>query len=285
MKINQISPQDNAYLQILEHIANAPKLLNYIGKLPTERKPTVAIVGTRKPTAYGKDTTYRIAYELVQKGVVIVSGLALGVDALAHRAALEAGGTTIAVLGNGLPTIYPSSHRELARNIVAHHGLIMSEYDEDMPALPHQFLERNRIVSGLADAIIITEAAARSGTLNTAMHAMEQGKDVFVVPGNITSPMSLGCNSLLRQGAIPLLHSDDVLEAIAPRLLAPQNKLALGNTPTEVAVIEFLQAGGRDGDAMQQAIGTSATELSNALTMLEIAGTIRALGANQWTLR
>ena len=119
MKINQISPQDNAYLQILEHIANAPKLLNYIGKLPTERKPTVAIVGTRKPTAYGKDTTYRIAYELVQKGVVIVSGLALGVDALAHRAALEAGGTTIAVLGNGLPTIYPSSHRELARNIVA----------------------------------------------------------------------------------------------------------------------------------------------------------------------
>jgi DNA processing protein len=285
MKINKILPQDNNFLKILSDIANAPKSLTYIGTLPTDRRPTVAIVGTRKPTRYGKEVTEHIACELAARGVVIVSGLALGVDGLAHRAALEVGGTTVAVLGCGLPTIYPSSHRQLAEEIIKKDGAILSEYPENMPALSHQFLERNRIVSGLADAVIITEAAQRSGSLNTAMHALEQGKEVFVVPGNITSPMSLGCNTLLRQGATPLLRSEDVLEAIAPKLLTNQMSLALGNTPLEQAVIEFLQKGGRDGDEMQTTLGISATELSTALTMLEIAGTIRSLGANQWTLR
>ncbi len=266
-------------------IADAPKSLNYIGKLPESRIPAVAIVGTRKPTRYGKEVTEQVAFELAKQGVVIVSGMALGVDGLAHRAALEAGGTTLAVLGSGLENIYPSTHRQLAKDIVNGGGAIMSEYPDTMPALGHQFLERNRIVSGLADAIIITEAAQRSGTLNTAMHAMEQGKDVFVVPGPITSPMSLGCNSLLKQGALPLLQTSDVVEVIAPRLLKAQTSLALGNTPLEQAVIEFLRAGGRDGDEMQASLKASATELSTALTMLEIAGTIRALGANQWTLR
>lgn len=285
MKINNAIPREHKYLQLLTNITDAPKSLNYAGTLPATRVPSVAIVGTRKPTAYGKEVTYRFAYELAQKGIVIVSGLALGVDGIAHRAALEAGGTTIAILGNGLSSIYPSSHRHLAATIIDQGGALISEYANGAPALPFQFLKRNRIVSGIADAVIITEAASRSGTLNTAMHAMDQGKDVFVVPGNITSPMSLGCNSLLRQGASPLVHSDDILEAIAPHVLRPQHKLALGNTPTEIAVIEFLQLGGRDGDAMQQKLQISATDLSSTLTMLEIAGTIRALGANQWTLR
>ncbi len=285
MKINNIRPQDNNFLKVIANIAGAPKTLNYIGNLPTERRPSVAIVGTRKPTKYGKEVTERIAFELAHRGIVIVSGLALGVDGLAHRAALDAGGTTIAVLGNGLPAIYPSTHRQLADDIVRQGGALLSEYPENDPAYPAHFLERNRIVSGLADAIVITEAAQRSGTLNTAMHAMEQGKEVFVVPGPITSPMSLGCNSLLKQGATPLLSSDDVIDIIAPSLGAPQASLALGNNDTEIAILEFLQNGGRDGDAMQAALGISATELSTSLTMLEIAGTIRALGANQWTLR
>ena len=285
MKINNIRPQDNNFLKVIANIAGAPKTLNYIGNLPTERRPSVAIVGTRKPTKYGKEVTERIAFELAHRGIVIVSGLALGVDGLAHRAALDAGGTTIAVLGNGLPAIYPSTHRQLADDIVRQGGALLSEYPENDPAYPAHFLERNRIVSGLADAIVITEAAQRSGTLNTAMHAMEQGKEVFVVPGPITSPMSLGCNSLLKQGATALLSSDDVIDIIAPSLRAPQASLALGNNDTEIAILEFLQNGGRDGDAMQAALGISATELSTSLTMLEIAGTIRALGANQWTLR
>jgi DNA processing protein len=217
--------------------------------------------------------------------VVIVSGLAMGVDGLAHTAALDASGTTIAVLGNGLPNIYPTSHAQLAKRICDQGGAILSEYDRDMPALSHQFLERNRIVSGLADAIIITEAAARSGTLNTAGHALEQGKEVFVVPGNITSPMSEGCNQLLKQGAHLVTCAEDILEIIAPDTLEPQSSLALGDNPLETAVLTHLQNGLRDGDDIQQAIGCSATDLSVALTMLELHGHIRALGANQWSLR
>lgn len=285
MKINKVAPNNHKYLQILCNISDAPTQLSYIGTLPVERRPTVAIVGTRKPTAYGREVTHKFASQLAQKGVIIVSGLALGVDGIAHKAAIESDGTTLAVLGNGLPTIYPSTHRQLAHEIIEKGGAILSEYPEDMPALSHQFLERNRIVAGLADAIIITEAAARSGTLNTAAHAIEQGKDVFVVPGNITSPMSFGCNSLLKQGALPVTSVDDILEVIAPELLKPQQSLALGSNETETAILSLIHSGMRSGDDIQSELNISATDLSVALTMLEINGAIRSLGANQWTLR
>jgi DNA processing protein len=149
----------------------------------------------------------------------------------------------------------------------------------------YRFLERNRIVSGLSDAIIITEAAARSGTLNTAAHALEQGREVFVVPGNITSPLSSCCNALLKQGASPVTCAEDILEAIAPQLLEPQAILPLGSNPLETSIIELLQSGMRDGDALVQQLSIPAAEFNQALTMLELAGTVRALGGNQWTLR
>lgn len=245
---------------------------------------SVAIVGTRKPSSYGKEVTHQLAYELARKGVVIVSGLALGVDSIAHRAALEAGGTTIAVLGNGLPKIYPSTHKALAEQIIRSGGAVISEYEEGTPPIGFRFLERNRIVSGLADAIIITEAAARSGTMSTAGHALEQGKEIFVVPGNITSPLSAGCNALLRQGATPVTKVEDILEVIAPDLLQPQSMLALGDTPAETAIITLLQSGIRDGELLQQKSQLEPQEFAQALTMLEINGTIRSLGGNQWTL-
>lgn len=285
MKINRISPDKHKYLQIVTHIAKAPEKLHFIGTLPAERLPTVAIVGTRKPTAYGKEVTHQLTYELAMRGVVIISGLALGTDGLAHRAALDAGGITIAVLGNGVPDIYPATHRGLAHDIIEHGGAIMSEYEPGVSPRQYRFLERNRIVSGLADAIIITEASRRSGTLSTATRALEQGKTVFVVPGNITSPMSAGCNELLKQGATPITSYEDVLEVIAPDLLLPQGSLALGNTPAETAIITLLQAGVRDGEELQRQSGIEAVEFSTALTMMEIAGTVRSLGANQWTLR
>lgn len=285
MKINCISPQDNNYTSLLSNIVKPPKSLYYIGTLPDERLPTVAIVGSRKPTKYGNEVTERFARELAQRGVVIISGLAIGVDGIAHTAALESKGLTLAVLGNGLPNIYPSTHAELAKRIVDQGGAIVTEYEEGRPVMSHQFLERNRIVSGLADAILITEAAARSGTLNTAAHALEQGKEVFVVPGNITSPMSVGCNQLLKQGARVATSVDDILEVIAPNLLSTQQSLALGNTPLETSVLEQLKSGVRDGDEIQTILGCTATDLSVALTMLELAGTIRALGGNQWTIR
>jgi len=141
----QISPDEQNFLQILTHIANAPKSLDYTGTLPTERVPTVAIVGTRKPTAYGRDVTHKIAFELASRGVVVVSGLALGVESIAHKAALEASGTTIAVLGCGLPRIYPSSHKGLADEIVKKGGAVISEYERDEEARPHYFLATKKL--------------------------------------------------------------------------------------------------------------------------------------------
>lgn len=285
MKINTVAPDKHRYLQVLSNIAKCPDKLYYIGSLPESRRPSVAIVGTRKPTRYGVEVTERLAYDLAKRGIVVISGMALGVDGIAHRAALEAGGTTIAVLGNGLDNFYPSSHRELAKQIIDSGGAVISEFEPDVPARQFRFLQRNRIVSGLSDAVIITEAAVRSGTLNTATNALEQGKDLFVVPGNITSPMSGGCNKLLQQGAAPALCADDIIEAIAPHLLQPQTSLALGSNPLETMIIQLLQNGIRDGDELQQSCPVAPSEFSQALTMLEIAGTIKPLGGNQWTLR
>lgn len=285
MKINRATPDKHNYLRLLSEIPSPPKQLYVMGTLPLERLPSVAIVGTRKPSNYGKEVTQRLAYDLAKKGIIIISGLALGIDGVAHRAALEAGGTTIAVLANGLPQIYPATHKELGGQITKQGGAILSEYEPETSARTYQFLQRNRIVSGLSDAIVITEAAARSGTLNTAMHALEQGKEVFVVPGNITSPLSTGCNTLLKQGARPATCADDILEVIAPDLLQSQATLALGNSPLETTIIQLLTSGVRDGEELQRRSGSPISEFNTALTMMEITGSIRALGANQWTLR
>jgi DNA processing protein len=283
MKIKAISPDDSAFLQIIETIVLKPKTLYFVGLLPKQRPPVVAIVGTRKPTSYGKEVTFNLAYKLAQKGVVIVSGLAFGVDAIAHKAALEAGGTTIAVLANGLDSVYPAAHRQLAKQIVDNGGALVSEYPPGTPARDFQFLARNRIVSGLADAVIVTEAAARSGTLSTVMHALEQGREVFTVPGNITSPMSVGPNRLLQQGAHPVTAIDDILQVIAPQLLQTQTALNLGSNPLEIKIIDLLKSGVRDGDTLQKQSGVSASEYSQAMTMLEVAGLIRSLGGNTFT--
>jgi DNA processing protein len=140
-------------------------------------------------------------------------------------------------------------------------------------------------VSGLSDAVIVTEAAARSGTLSTVMHALNQGREVFVVPGNITSPLSTGCNNLIKQGAHPITCAEDVIEIIAPDLLRPQALLALGSTPLESKIISLLQMGIRDGDELQTLAGIDTKEFSTTLTLLEISDTIRSLGGNQWTLK
>jgi DNA processing protein len=283
MKIKAMTPDDSAFLQIINTIALKPKTLYFIGSLPKERLPVVAIVGTRKPTSYGKEVTFNLAYKLAQKGVVIVSGLALGIDAIAHRAALEAGGVTIAVLANGLDTVYPATHKRLAEQIIESGGAIISEYPQGTLARDFQFLARNRIVSGLADAVIVTEAAARSGTLATVAHALDQNREIFAVPGNITSPMSVGPNRMIIQGAHPALEADDILRVIAPHLLTRQTALNMGSNPVEIKIIDLLRTGIRDGDTLQQQSGFTASEFSQAMTMLEIGGLIRPLGGNKWT--
>lgn len=283
-KIAKILPGDHVFTAPLAQLDAAPAQLYAVGQLPKERLPTVAIVGSRKPTRYGREVTERLAGNLARRGAVIVSGLALGIDAIAQKAAIEARGTTIAVLANGLHRIYPASNRQLAKDIVARGGAIVSEYEEGIEPMKHRFLERNRLVSGLADIVVITEAAGRSGTLNTAGHAIEQGRELYAVPGPITSPMSAGCNAIIRQGATPLVDIDEFVGELFAGQSPDQLTAPIGDTPLEQAIIDALLDGMRDGDQIQAALDVSAAEFSTALTMLEINGVIVPLGANQWRL-
>ncbi len=286
MKINSNSPDEHNFTQITASIAKPPKRLYFIGKLPETSVISVAIVGTRKPTAYGKEVAHQLAFELAKQGILIISGLALGIDSIAHKGALEAGQPTIAVLANGVDKPYPASHTQLAKQIVNSGGALISEYKPGTPPLPHQFLARNRIVSGLSQAVIVVEAAKRSGTLSTVSHALDQGKEVFAVPGNITSPLSVGCNMLIKQGATPINSSQDVLDVIAPsKSQSSQSQMPLGDTPPEQSILELLQEGVRDGEILLIKSKLEAKDFNQTLSMLEIKGQVRALGGNQWSLR
>lgn len=289
MEINRIRPDEHNFTQRLASIANPPKSLCFMGNLPDSGAPVVAIVGSRKPSAYGREVTEQLAGDLAKAGCIIVSGLALGIDGIAQRAALEAGGTVIGVIPNELPDISPQTNYKLAMNIIKNGGAILSEWKKGDGKVVNRwsFLERNRLVSGLADAVIITEAAERSGTLNTAAHALSQGRDVFAVPGNITSPLSAGCNALLKQGAYPATEAKGILQIIAPEQLkkSSQNQLPLGSSPEETIIINLIAGGVRSGDQLQQQSGLSASNFSTALTMLEINGVIKPLGANNWMLK
>ena len=290
MEINRIRPDEHNFTQRLASIANPPKSLCFMGKLPTSGAPVVAIVGSRKPSAYGREVTEQLAGDLATAGCIIVSGLALGIDGIAQRAALEAGGTVIGVIPNELPDISPQTNYKLAMNIIKNGGAILSEWKKGDGKVVNRwsFLERNRLVSGLADAVIITEAAERSGTLNTAAHALSQGRDVFAVPGNITSPLSAGCNALLKQGALVTTTATDILNVITPsnaRSATDQAVIPLGETPAENTIIDLLRTGLRDGDQLQQQSGLNPADFATALTMLEVNGVIKPLGANNWALR
>ena len=216
MKINSISATDPTFPSRLQEIPQRPKRLYTLGSLP-KYSLGVAIVGTRKPTGYGRQITADLASRLTERGAIVISGLAHGVDGIAHEANAKAGGRTIAVLPSGLDRIYPSAHQALAHKIITQGGALVSEYEPGTPPLQYRFLERNRLVSGLADVVIVTEASIRSGTMNTTMHALEQGKDVYAVPGPITSAMSAGCNALIAQGATPIVDIEQFVERLLPR--------------------------------------------------------------------
>lgn len=283
MKINNISVSDPCFSKTLANIPRAPKTMYVLGN-PVVQGSAVAIVGTRKPTTYGTAITLELAEKLAKRGVVIVSGLALGVDGIAHQGALNVGGRTLAVLASGVDIISPSSHRHLAEQILAKNGAILSEYTPGTPPLAHQFLERNRLVSGLADAVIVTEASAKSGTMNTVMHALEQGRDVYAVPGNITSPSSAGCNKLIEQGAVPIIDIDAFVDRITPRENVPKQQLLLAETPEEQIILELIHSGMSDADELGKKSRLDAATFSTTLTMLELRGVIRPLGANHWSL-
>ena len=286
MFVKKLTQNDSAYPSPLRSISNAPKQLFYIGSQPGEwdGKPKIAVIGSRNVTPYGRAVTEKFARELAERGVSIISGLALGIDAIAHTAAVSAGGQHLAVLPTGLKKIYPATNRQLAMRILEGGGCLVSEHSDEMPGLKHNFILRNRIVSGMADALLIIEASEKSGTLHTANFAIEQGKDVLVVPGNITSPNSVGTNNLIKAGAIPVTSTSDILSALHLQTGSTAAFRHSSTDPAEQKLLDLLYGGTTNGHELMTASSLDQTTFTTTLTMLELSGKIKPLGNNHWTV-
>lgn len=261
---------------LLSQIPDPPLVLAYEGALEALTLPTVAIVGARRCTIQGRRWARTIARELAAAGCCIVSGLALGIDGESHEGALEAGGRTAAFLGCGLDKIYPARHGSLARRIVAAGGVLLSEYPGAFQPLPHQFPERNRLISGAAVAVIVVEANEKSGSLITARFAAEQGRDVLAVPGPVFGRVSSGCNRLIQQGAGLVTDAGDVLHAMGlesnhgAALHAPRQEL---DSEAE-AVLALMDGGAVAVDELAAHCGRSQIDVVQTLGRLELAGIV-----------
>lgn len=267
-----LARSDGAFPPLLGAIHDPPPGLFLRGAAEVEllQRSAVAVVGARVCSPYGRQVARRLGRELAAAGLVVVSGMARGVDGEAHRGALEGGGLTIAVLGCGIDRDYPAAHRSLASEIAAS-GLIVSEYAPGIEPAPWRFPARNRIVAGLCAATLVVEARERSGALITCDLALEEGREVFAVPGEITSALSAGSNALLRLGATPCTGAADVLESYG---LAPSVPLALEVGATAAGVLEQVRAAALTVDELARSTELAAAELAAALTELELAGAV-----------
>jgi DNA processing protein len=271
----------------LSDIPDPPHLLYLRGTLLPDDARAVALIGSRQFTSYGRRVAERLAADLVRAGFTIVSGLARGIDGIAHRSTLKAGGRTLAVLAGGLCRIYPPEHAELARDIEAA-GALLTEAPMQMEPMAGMFPARNRLISGLARGVVVIEAAARSGALITARHAAEQGRPVFAVPGLLDSPTSAGTHHLVRNGAILVRGVDDILEELdgvkAPALVV-QSQPPPNLDDTEQRIWKFLEDRPRHTDEMAQQLGLSVPQLTGALLKLEMKKAVRRLPGNQYERR
>ncbi len=273
------------YPGLLRQIADAPPVLFVRGTLTPADEWSVALVGTRKATVYGREVTHRLATDLVQNRVTLVSGLARGIDSIAHKAALDAGGRTLAVLGSGVDFIYPTEHRKLAEAIVEN-GALISDYPLGTRPEAANFPARNRIISGLSLGVVVVEADVKSGALITADFALDHGREVFAVPGSILSPASAGCNRLLRDGASVVTEVGDILETlhldqVSEKQLARE---VLPSNPTEAAILEHLTAEPRHLDELSREIELPVETISSTLVMMELKGMTRQVAPLQYVV-
>jgi len=271
--------QDEDYPVRLKDIYSPPPVLYVWGEIKPQDRWAAAVVGTRRATAYGKAIAREVSGALAASGVTVISGLARGIDSIAHQAALEAGGRTLAVLGSGLDLIYPPEHRKLAESIVEN-GAILSDYPLGTRPESRNFPPRNRIISGLSMAVIVVEAGVGSGALITADFAVEQGREVFAVPGDIHRRASQGTNRLIRSGAHPLVSPEDVLEALNLDVVARQEVAdkELPEDDTERRVLEALSSDPIHVDELQALCELPISQITASLAMLELKGRARQVG-------
>ncbi|NOK60322.1 MAG: putative Rossmann fold nucleotide-binding protein DprA/Smf involved in DNA uptake [Chloroflexi bacterium AL-W] len=283
--VDLICIEDTQYPPLLRQIAQPPPLLYVRGNFDVLDEGALAVVGTRSPTSYGKEATRRVVYDLATVGMTIVSGLALGIDSIAHKVALEAKGRTLAVLGSGVDVPYPERNTRLAQEIIEN-GALISEYPLGTKPVPANFPPRNRLISGLSLGTLVVEAGVRSGALITVTFALEQGRDVFAIPGSIFSRTSSGPHRLLRDGAGLVTSAQDVLEAVnwSTVTLQHEAKKSLPEDPTEVLLLELIEYEPRHIDELSRVSNLSVATISATLAMLELKGLIRQAGAMHYML-
>lgn len=271
---------DALYPPLLREIKNPPQLLYCAGDLSLLKTRCVAVVGSRKITAYGRRIAAKVAGRLAACGVTVVSGMAIGIDGISHRSALDAGGKTIAVLGNGLDVMYPAANRDLKKDILRT-GLLLSEYPPGTRGTKFTFPQRNRIISGLSEATVVIEAGLNSGSLITAALANEQGRPVYGVPGNIDNVTSLGVNMLIRDGAQPLIAADDLLADLqVDRSAVVQQELKSVTGAEEQQILALLARGSEvTVDQLAAMTGLTAGRINGLVSVLEMKGLVMtALG-------
>lgn len=275
--IKWLTIYDETYPRLLSQIYDPPIVLYYKGQIDVLNTKSIAVVGTRKMTGYGKAVTESFVRELASAGLTIVSGLARGVDAQAHHSAIDAFGRTVAVLGGGLKNIYPPENKPLTERIVESGGIIFSEFPPDAPSTPGNFPLRNRIISGLSLAVLVTEAAEDSGSLITARSALEQGREVFAIPGPITSSLSKGPIDLIKEGARVVMNADEILEELGIFKVHGDNL-----SQDEKKVLQILGQETIHIDEIGRMLNFSAAKISALLLKMEIKGVVQNLGGGTY---
>lgn len=284
-QVQVLTWDDAAYPPNLRQIFNAPPVLYIRGSVETRDEWAVAVVGTRRASVYGKEAARLVATGLARAGVTVVSGLARGIDTIAHRASLEAGGRTLAVLGSGPDVVYPYENARLAAEILER-GALISEYPLGTRPEARNFPPRNRIISGLTLGTVVVEAGRSSGALITADFAVEQGRDVFSVPGSIFARGSQGTNSLIQQGAKVVCDISDVLEELNLTMISEQAqaRAIIPDNETEAALLEHLSEEPVHVDALGRAVDLPIAEVTSTLALMELKGQVRQVGGMNYVL-
>lgn len=284
--ISWVTLFDENYPKLLKQIYDPPIVLYYIGEILPQDEKAIAVVGTRKMSGYGKAVTDELTRGLVSARLTIVSGLARGVDSEAHKMALEAGGRTLAILGGGLNKIFPPENTNLSKEIASGHGAVVSEFPPDYPSVAGNFPSRNRIISGLSKAVLVTEAAEDSGSLITARLALEQGREVYSVPGPITSSLSKGPIDLIKEGARPVYKVEDILDDLG---ISQNQKLNIKNqkdmkelSESEQAILNCLENESMHIDEICRKVDLQTSIVSATLLKMEIAGFVQNLGSGTY---
>jgi len=282
--IHIVTYKESAYPTLLKEIPDFPPVLYYKGNIEIlNQHPSIALVGTRKPTAYGKQATQKLTQDLVSAGITIVSGLAFGLDSIAHKACLESHGLTVAILGNGLAekNISPRSHLPLAKAIINNNGVLISEYPPHVQASAGTFPARNRIIAGITSGTLVIEAAEKSGTLITARNALEYNREVFALPGSIFSNQSEGANNLLKKGAHTVTSVSDILEALGWQQTptdTPSQRDTSSLSEEEKIILKTLDQEQLSANMIAKQTSLSLPQINTNLTILEMNGFIKEIG-------